>query len=164
MVGNDVVDIMLSRRESNWQRPGFLAKIFSNQEQLVIYNSIDPEIMVWRLWSMKEAAYKIYNRQTKIRAYIPHQLICTVNGIFGTVTCNEKIYYTETIVDAKSIYTIAAHNRDILNAIVELTDSVVFKDVNGHPFIYNDLQERYQPASVTHHGMYSKVITSKLSN
>ena len=33
MIGNDIVDLDLARKESNWKRKGFLDKIFSLQEQ-----------------------------------------------------------------------------------------------------------------------------------
>ena len=158
MIGNDVVDIIQSRKESNWQRKGYLLKIFTTEEQLLIHNYNNPEIMVWRLWSMKEAAYKIYNRQTKIRAYIPHQLICTISGAFGTVTCNGRIYYTKTIFDANAIYTVATINEQALLNSYELTDCVIVKDTHGHPYVYNSKQKRLQPVSVTHHGRYHKVV------
>lgn len=62
MIGNDVIDILQTRRESNWRRRGFIAKLFNDEEQLLIEKSTDPESMLWILWSMKEAAYKVYNR------------------------------------------------------------------------------------------------------
>ena len=33
MIGNDIVDLNLAERQSNWQRPGFLEKQFTIQEQ-----------------------------------------------------------------------------------------------------------------------------------
>jgi len=57
MIGNDIVDLELALKESNWKRKGFLNKIFTNEEQLLISSAINPEIMVWNLWSRKEAAY-----------------------------------------------------------------------------------------------------------
>ena len=83
MIGNDVIDIIQSRYESNWQRKGFLQKIFTTDEQLLINKALNTEIIVWVLWSMKEAAYKIYNRQTKTRAYIPQKLVCSLNSQNG---------------------------------------------------------------------------------
>ena len=71
MIGNDIVDLELARKESNWKRKGFLDKIFAKNEQLLIFNAENPDTMVWNLWSRKEAAYKIYNRQTQIRGYFP---------------------------------------------------------------------------------------------
>ena len=36
MIGNDVVDLELAKKESNWQRRGFLSKIFTKNEQRLI--------------------------------------------------------------------------------------------------------------------------------
>jgi phosphopantetheinyl transferase (holo-ACP synthase) len=49
MIGNDVIDILQSRKESNWQRRGFIEKIYTLDEQFLITNAADPETMVWIL-------------------------------------------------------------------------------------------------------------------
>ena len=56
MIGNDIIDLALARKESNWLRSGFLDKIFTLREKLLISNSQNPETTVWNLWSRKEAA------------------------------------------------------------------------------------------------------------
>jgi hypothetical protein len=33
MIGNDVVDLALAQKESNWKRKGFLNKLFTSVEQ-----------------------------------------------------------------------------------------------------------------------------------
>jgi acyl carrier protein len=76
VIGNDIVDLALARKESNWKRPGYLNKIFTTKEQLLISSAENPNTMVWNLWSRKEAAYKIYNRATGIRGYFPLNLEC----------------------------------------------------------------------------------------
>ena len=53
MVGNDIIDLNEARRSSNWERPGFVQKIFTAKEQSIIRDSIDPFTTVWHLWSMK---------------------------------------------------------------------------------------------------------------
>jgi hypothetical protein len=35
VIGNDIVDLA-ARKESNWKRPGYLNKIFTTKEQLLI--------------------------------------------------------------------------------------------------------------------------------
>lgn len=60
MIGNDIIDLAYTQKTTNWQRRGFLAKVFSQAEQELIAESKEPFLMVWRLWSMKEAAYKSY--------------------------------------------------------------------------------------------------------
>jgi len=159
MIGNDVVDIIQSRKESDWQRHGFLNKIFTDEEQYTIANYHDPEIMVWMLWSMKEAAYKIYNRQTGIRAYIPKQLICKMeNSLTGTVNCYGKIYFTKTIVKGNCVYTVATIHKYQLDNICELNNITIIKDTNGLPYVTNKQHERLCPVSVSHHGRYYKIV------
>jgi phosphopantetheinyl transferase (holo-ACP synthase) len=63
VIGNDIVDLALARKESNWKRPGYLNKIFTTKEQLLISSAENPNTMVWNLWSRKEAAYKIIIEQ-----------------------------------------------------------------------------------------------------
>jgi len=56
LIGNDIVDLQCARKESNWQRKGFLEKQFTDLEQEIIFRVENSFETVWRLWSMKEAA------------------------------------------------------------------------------------------------------------
>lgn len=161
MIGNDVVDIIQSRKEGNWQREGFIQKIFTHKEKLLITQATEPEIMVWLLWSMKEAAYKIYNRQTKIREYIPKKLQCTLlsqnhDYILGQVLCLENIYYTKTILNKDEIYTIAVSNLHDFDQVVEIEKKDITKDKHGIPYLKSDI---FQDVSVSNHGRFEKVVT-----
>ncbi|PTM05751.1 MAG: hypothetical protein DA405_02770 [Bacteroidetes bacterium] len=60
MIGNDIIDIAYTQKSTNYQRRGFLAKVFTTYEQDIIHQSPHAFTTVWRLWSMKEAAYKWY--------------------------------------------------------------------------------------------------------
>lgn len=62
MIGNDIVDLNLASRQSNWRRKGFLEKVFSVDEQQTILSAVNQDQMLWLLWSMKEAAYKAHQR------------------------------------------------------------------------------------------------------
>ncbi|MBP1222376.1 4'-phosphopantetheinyl transferase superfamily protein [Flavobacterium sp. 1355] len=163
MIGNDVIDILQSRKESNWKRRGFIEKIYTLDEQLLIANATDPEIMVWILWSMKEAAYKIYNRQTNIREFSPRKLVCTItsqnkNRITGNVICSGNKYYTQTILSPEKIHSIAVSSFDDLNKVVEIENKSISKDKNGIPNLIvtsNSIQD----VSISHHGRFEKVVT-----
>jgi phosphopantetheinyl transferase (holo-ACP synthase) len=164
MIGNDVIDLQQSRQESNWQRKGFLEKLFTTDEQLLIAQNPEPEIMVWMLWSMKEAAYKIYNRQTKIRQYIPKKLVCTVlsqneNYISGQVICLENIYHTKTKISNDSIHTIAILTADDFNNVIEIENKGISKDTNGIPYLLNTASNTLHDVSISHHGQFEKVVT-----
>ncbi|MEO8253596.1 MAG: 4'-phosphopantetheinyl transferase superfamily protein [Flavobacterium sp.] len=163
MIGNDVIDIKQSRHESNWQRNGFLQKLFTDKEQVLISNASDSEIMVWMLWSMKEAGYKIYNRQTKIRAYIPKKFSCAIvsqndNYFYGKVNCLENIYYTKTIVSKEKIHTTAATSLEDLYNIREIAKKGVFKDNSGIPYLQHSLSGLRQDVSISNHGRFEKVV------
>lgn len=165
MIGNDVIDILQSRKESNWQRKGFIEKIYTANEQLLISNASDPEAMVWILWSMKEAAYKIYNRKTQIREYIPKKLICffiefqNSNLLIGKVNCEGNIYHTKTILSKDKIHTVAVTNFKDLKKIIEIEKKFVLKDGNNIPYLATSLQNTIREVSVSHHGRFEKVIT-----
>jgi phosphopantetheinyl transferase (holo-ACP synthase) len=163
VIGNDIVDLSLAKKESNWKRKGFLNKIFTEKEQFQIISSNNSEIMVWNLWSRKEAAYKIYNLQTQIRAYIPlqlecHDLVITNDSIIGKVICNKHIYYTKTYIFSEFIHSIAVLNQNDFRKIKYLNDLAHIQKQNGIPS-YNDQQKNILPVSISHHGRFEKIIT-----
>lgn len=160
MIGNDVVDLALAQKESNWKRRGFLDKIFTKDEQLLISKSENPEVMVWNLWSRKEAAYKIYNRQTGIRGFIPLQLECFYeNAILGTVFINGNRYFTKTTISNDAMHTIAVTKTELFEQIKLVTPKTKIDKINGIPFVFESNNKRMNPASISHHGRFTECIT-----
>jgi len=164
MIGNDIVDLALARKESNWKRNGFLDKIFTKNEQLLILNAKNPDVIVWNLWSRKEAAYKIYNRQTNIRGYFPLQLECfdleIIDGIiFGKVIVKDFVYYTKTVVSTEFINTIAVESIKDFTSITTLENRKKIQKNNGIPN-YNEIENSgSSPISISHHGRFEQIIT-----
>ena len=164
MIGNDVIDLALAKKESNWQRKGFIDKIFTSSEQLLILNSEEPEITVWYLWSQKEAAYKIYNRQTKVRAYIPLQFECfhieVSDGIhYGKVHISNQIYFTKTNITLDYIDTVAVVNTYDFERIQSLDSTIKVQKTNGIPYYYSPSKKGFKPLSKSHHGRYEHIVT-----
>lgn len=158
MIGNDVVDINQSRLESNRHRKGFLEKLFSVQEQEIIHKAPDAEQMTWRLWSMKEAAYKIYNRQTGIRAFMPLSLCCIIDDdTNGQVNCKGTIYHTRTSITDDVIATVAVYDANDFELIYEPDTFQVAKDEQGLPYAKSK-DGSLHPASISHHGKYLKIV------
>lgn len=163
MIGNDIVDLVQSRKDSNWRRRGFINKIFSENEQLLIANSHDQEIVVWLFWSMKEAAYKIWNRETGNRKYTPKNLACSVverscNSAVGEVVCEGNRYYTKTTVCPDFIHTVAVKVLDHLDHAVEIKRCEIVKDPFGLPGIVLEGQKELLPASISNHGRFEKIV------
>ncbi len=159
MIGNDIIDLEVSRTESNWKRRGFLEKIFSENELKIISSSENPEILVWSLWSKKEAAYKIYNRQTRIREFIPKCIECSINclsneNLLGLVKIKELSYFTRTEITTSFIYTEAVINPNDFRKIRAIETADVYKDQNGIP----SAKFSNNSVSITHHGKFERQI------
>lgn len=128
MTGNDIVDMATAAAESNWMRKGFLEKIFTPPEQQYIREASAPEEMVWRLWSMKESAYKVYTRQYGGRFFAPQKINCTIlSRSAGKVEINNVTYHTTTNINKKYIYSIATAaepgRHSLLNCCFKLTET-----------------------------------------
>lgn len=159
MIGNDIVDLQLAKNQSNWQRPKFLEKIFTKKEQEYIYQSDNPELEVWKLWTMKESAYKIYNRETGIRGFFPWKLECSIERncegrALGKVSIDDNIYYSKTILSEDFVYTIAGNSLENLDHIIEINSDQKVIKIEGIPF----LKINMKPVSVTHHGRFERRI------
>lgn len=118
MIGNDVVDLKQASINSpknfkglRWKR--FLDKVFTEKEQKFIMNSKNQFEIVWLLWSMKEAAYKIHMRQYAKRTFNPKQLKCEVYyKRRGKVSIDNQLYYTTSQINEDYIYTTATSEKN----------------------------------------------------
>jgi phosphopantetheinyl transferase (holo-ACP synthase) len=105
LIGNDIIDLSLAKIESNWQRRGFLEKQFSATEQQLILGATNSFILVWRFWSMKEAAYKVFIQQNEMRFFCPQKFCLLINfgerrngvlqgsNILHIINCESELYF-----------------------------------------------------------------------
>ncbi len=108
MIGNDIVDLKQASIESNWKRPRFLDKVFTEKEQQLIAKAENQHQMVWLLWSMKEASYKVYVQQFNKQFFNPKKLQCNLfYKAEGTVSIGKNMYRTKSNSTENYIYTIA---------------------------------------------------------
>ena len=124
MVGNDIIEIDETRRSTNWERPGFIKKIFTRKEQRFINNSADSFITVWHLWSMKESAYKVFIQNGIDRFFNPLRIECSVDSLQnGQVRIDKTLIKTNTIINSNYIFTTAVLDRsDIETRIFNMMD------------------------------------------
>lgn len=186
MIGNDIVDLSAAKVESNWQRKGYLDKLFTSSEQQLIASASNPEVMVWLLWTMKEASYKANNRITHIREYAPIKIECEIiqisdNIYYGTVQYRERQYNVKTSVFKEFIHTLALYKStdfSIFNEIIVqnypldyvhylnqnnyLSDvEIIKKNEHGVPNIINSTNGIIKPISISHHGIFLSVVSIK---
>ncbi|MFY0256337.1 4'-phosphopantetheinyl transferase superfamily protein [Chitinophaga sp. 30R24] len=182
MIGNDIVDLQVAERESRIHRRGFLDKLFLRDEQALIFQAAQPAVMVWMLWSCKEAVYKIVHRRTRERKYAPLQFNCRLqqeaNTAAGTVHYQQELYYFQSCFNAARIHTYAAGSQECLQRLQVFTivnqqeedvsglarqailpDGYFFyKDEDGIPYIHCSGNGSMEPVSVSHHGRYLGIV------
>ena len=157
MIGNDVVDLQLAKIESNWQRIGFLDKIFTKNEQTFLLLSENIEISIWNLWSRKEAAYKIWNRQTGIRKFNPIQFECKNVFRNDVVEFENIIYFTKTQILENHIHSIAVTKKSDLSRIRLISNNIKISKENNIPFLMNKNKKK-QIISKSHHGKFEFIV------
>jgi len=132
MIGNDIVDLQEARLTSNWERPGFLTKVFSKTEQNLIHQSGNSTQTVWRLWSMKESAYKFYlqKKSSAIRGFYPAKINCQIiSGDEGEVSIQGLILATKSILCQKYVFSTAFSKANVLGETV-----IFFLPQNNYDF------------------------------
>lgn len=148
MIGNDVIDLALARRESDWRRKGWLEKLFTEWERARIGQAKNPELMVWTMWSQKESVYKIFNRLTGIRLFCPLRFECHENY----VRTESLRFSTYTEITGDLLHTVAVLEASKLDEVREIQRSETLKR-GDLPFA-----EDGALASISHHGRFEKAV------
>lgn len=176
MIGNDIVDLQCARKESNWQRKGFLEKQFTDLEQEIIFRVENSFETVWRLWSMKEAAYKVFMQKHNLPFYAPKKFNCEITSIReGIVYFEDQTFFTKSIINRCFIFTYATTEQSIngfseIGSAKNIEDSIkkhieqhtnsLFskikqkKSISGAPNYYDDNIKLTKSCSISHHGNY----------
>jgi len=157
MIGNDVIDLALAQKESNWRRKGYLDKIFTPLEQEFIKVDNHPDEMVWRLWSRKEAVYKIIRQIGWKRGFYPTAIECLDSSLTNSkVVFNQSIFFTNTIQKDSLIHTIgltATTDFQFVTMIENEENVIKFEEI---PYLI--LENRRYAASKSHHGRFERVV------
>ena len=190
MIGNDVIDLQLAAVQSNWQRPGFREKAFTERENRLIDGSEDPFGTVWRLWSMKESGYKAYMRLHPKRFFDPKKLQCSIaENRSGEVQVAGYSFWTETTCDEDRLYTTAVVGKEPICmgacfTIPDLEDASAYchqrliehcadhwsvlyeqlrieKTVQGVPRISCGSLNKSRAISISHHGKFGAYIIQR---
>lgn len=184
MIGNDIVDLKTANQESNWQRTGYLEKTFTSEEQFLILNLKNPALMLWVLWSMKEAVYKANFRKNPEYEYAPLKfeighITQNQNLINAEVNYQNNQYYTSSFIHENYVHSIAYQFKEDfdqihlievenysknyiadlkLNQLILSTEDIL-KDKNGIPYLINHKINKRFPLSISHHGRYLGIIS-----
>jgi phosphopantetheinyl transferase (holo-ACP synthase) len=148
MIGNDIVDIAEAAMKSNWQRKGFLNKVFTEKEQLYISNSDDPDLMVWLLWSIKESSYKIYSRQERKYFLSPlkieSELIMNSGCYKGKVFIGNLKFFTNSTITKDYVSTTALSENN------SESSNIFQKDLKFYNEDFNKQREEIRSSLLKH--------------
>lgn len=72
-VGNDVVDLAAPGNLGKSADGRFLGRVFTAEERDLIAGAARPDILLWTLWAVKEAAYKAVSRNDPTVCSIPRR-------------------------------------------------------------------------------------------
>ncbi|WP_052503443.1 4'-phosphopantetheinyl transferase superfamily protein [Lacinutrix sp. Hel_I_90] len=186
MIGNDIIDLKQAAKDSpdsyrdgkRYQR--FLDKVFTKKEQQLISNSKDQYQVVWLLWSMKEAAYKVNVQQFGKRFFNPKRLECELfYNNKGQVTIDGNLYFTLSMATEEFIHSIATlepehyfksawfkvesldyktQSKTLKKKLLESLNIDFLelrKDSLGVPILFLESQELDISISFSHHGSFS---------
>lgn len=168
MIGNDIVDLAKAKQESGIFRPRYLEKICSTEEINLILSAAEPIRCFWRIWTMKESAYKAVQRQFNLKpAFNPFAFACLFqDSEFGTVDFRVHQLSTKTIKTDDYVYSEIIDNEikqqffgassDILLMLkneLNLQSLPEFsKTKQGLPIL--NLADKTLSVSKTHHGRF----------
>ena len=184
MIGNDIIDLSIAKTESNWQRRGFLEKQFTENEQHFILEAPNPFVLVWKFWSMKEAAYKVYAQQNEVRFFAPKKFACLlISEKEGLVNFKNQIFFTSSIISRDYIFTLAstekstkAYSKFVIPQFIDRMIKIKLEDVtafsakeikqkktkNKAPLYYYKNILLTKSCSISHHGSFG--VFSLLTN
>ena len=183
MVGNDIIDVRKAREEFRQKHPRFIGKLFTAAEQSYIEESSDRILMLWRLWSIKESAYKLFIQQGGQRFFNPQKIKCVVDGndslasidafsckVTSKITSDYIFSYTPTPNDSvisKQIQMESINRLEQSKALCFLLREEVSKHLNlsadevsikkntkGVPLLYVNNTRLNYSMSLSHHGNF----------
>ncbi len=79
-VGDDIVDLAAANTNAPEQQARFMARVLSPREQKHLALSANPQQDLWKLWSAKEAAFKIVKKLIPHLVFEHQQFVVTVLG------------------------------------------------------------------------------------
>lgn len=108
MIGNDVIDFSLAREINSFRRSRLYRKLFSAKEQEALENAEDRDLLFWKFWAMKEAAYKAHQRRFGLpRSFEPVQFQCSISAGKEAVHVGELQYNIQISVFQDHLQCIA---------------------------------------------------------
>ncbi len=125
MIGNDVVDLLDRDARPETLHPRFDARVFSPAERLALEQSEDPNRQRWRLWSAKEAAYKVARKLDASSTFSPSRFQVELDrDACGTVCYRGRRFAVRVLEQDGGLHALAtweaAPDVELVHALLRL--------------------------------------------
>jgi phosphopantetheinyl transferase (holo-ACP synthase) len=169
MLGNDVIDLRLAKQQTRWKTRAFQQKVLHPLElSKYEFNSLS-FIDFWKIWSIKESAYKAHQRKRNHPPlFNPFQILVELlsenrskvrigNEEYNIISYvgNHYIYSKTEGKESHSVQNFnvgGEHTLFLKNLNRKHLAKNLIKNANGIPFLVEE--NRCIPVSITHHGSY----------
>ncbi len=191
MVGNDIIDVKKVRQEIRYKDPRFIDKLFTTAEQFYIKQSRDSILMLWRLWSIKESAYKLFIQNGGGRFFNPKKISCVLDGNHSIASINtfkckvttrisSDYIFSHTVTNSNNVISKQVHiestnqreqskelyfllKKEISERLkANMSDISLKKNTIGVPLLYLNKTQLNCSVSLSHHGNYGAYSICKL--
>jgi len=171
VIGNDIIDWSIARTQHQKLRQRCLEKLFNPPEIDAIKHSKHPLRTYWVLWSVKESAYKAWQRETNAhpiynpKAFHINGYSKSLNQMVSTIRIEAFSINVKTELNADYIYSYC-DGIAVLNAVFTLIEWNRYKIQllgqgwemgkieNNIPVITRDENTIKIPVSISHDGKY----------
>ena len=175
IIGNDLIDLEIALGKPRLKNDRFLSKVFTDSEISQIYSQSHPELAIWKMWSMKETAYKAHQRLFQIPARLdPVTYECDLYNL--CVIKEQKNYSINLEQDENHIYSwLEFKNLDhikipystnyksdfikefAIRTDLDLRNIELRKNHLGIPELFLKHTGANLPISITHHGRFAAI-------
>ena len=175
IIGNDIIDLEIALDKPRLKNDRFLSKVFTKNEITQIHLHPNPELAIWKMWSMKETAYKAHQRLFQLPARLdPISYECDLDKLYVIKDKNTYIINLEN--DENHIYSWLKfrnimhiklpyspnYKSDFLKEFsirtdLDLRNIELCKNNLGIPELFVKNTNNSLPISITHHGRFAAI-------
>ncbi len=163
-IGNDIIDWQIAKTQHQKLRNRCLEKLFSVEEINYILSIENPLKAFWHLWSVKESAYKAWQRICRQKPiFNPLSFRCCVvspklasvssknfNCRVETTFCNQYIYsQCQSKTNKFKIFSSKKEAFEFINQW-QNKDWIIHKNKYNIPILIHKAKNLQQPISISH--------------
>jgi len=119
-IGNDIINLAKALLEEKHKNLSWINKVFNSEEKEFIFQSKDPSLNLWLLWSVKESTYKLFVKEGQERFLNPKNIVIQFDNYphnHFKVQYKKWMAWTHSKMEHEYIHTIASCSQNRLSKI-----------------------------------------------